>query len=223
MMDGVQGSIGYSLRWFRDNFGGLEQEASEILNKKISDFQILDLEASQTRPGAGGIVYIPYLFGKFHPILNPKAQAGFFGLSPNTTRSHLARAVMEGCCFDMYENFKTLLDIGLKPNEVIVTGGPSKGNTWCQALADVSNTIFKTVIAPEASPFGDAILAGVGSGLFKSFDDVAENAVRVDRVFIPNEKNHRMYEDLFGLYKEIYQSLIKSYDKLSDIRVKHGL
>jgi len=223
MMDGVQGSIGYSLRWFRDQLGGLEQKSSALLNKNISDFQILDLEASRTKPGAGGIVYIPYLFGKFHPVLNPKAQAVFFGLSPNTTRSHLVRSVMEGCCFDMYENFKTLLTLELKPKEVIVTGGPSKSNVWCQALADISNTPFKTVIAPEAAPFGDAILAGVGSGLFKSFEDIVEDAVKVDRIFIPNEKNYGMYKDLFELYLNIYQSLIKNYDKLSEIREKHGL
>jgi len=223
MMDGVQGSIGYSLRWFRDQFCGLEQKASELLNKNISDFQILDLEASTVKPGSGGIVYIPYLFGKFHPILNPKAKAAFFGLSPNTNKSHLIKAVMEGCCYDMYESFKNLQELGLKPREIVVTGGPSKSNTWCQALADVTNIPFKTVIAPEASPFGDAILAGVGSGLFNSLDEVIEDAIKVDKIFTPNEKNHAIYKELFELYLSIYQSSIKNYDKLLEIIEKHSL
>ncbi len=223
MLDGVQGSIGYSIRWFRDNFAGLEQQAADILEKQVSAFEIMNMEAIKTKPGSGGVIYLPYLFGKFHPILNPNAKGVFFGVSPTTTRAHLIRATMEGCSYDMYQSLKSSLNMGLNVDEIIATGGPSKSDMWCQIMADVTNRKIITVNAPEAAPFGDAILAGVGSGIFKNFEEVAEKAIKTDRVFEPNSANHNMYEELFAIYENIYKSTLKDFDKLMEVQLKYSL
>ena len=223
MLDGVQGSIGYSMRWFRDNFAGLEQISSSVLENNISAFELMNMEAIKTKPGAGGLIYIPYLFGKFHPILNPSAKGVFFGVSPTTTRAHMIRAIMEGCSYDMYQSLKSSLNMGLNVDEIIATGGPSKSNMWCQIMADITNRKIKTVTAPEAAPFGDAILAGVGTGLFADFEDFLDRAIKVDRVFEPNEKNHSIYEELFALYEDIYENTLKDFDRLLELQLRHSL
>ncbi|MBC8387404.1 MAG: hypothetical protein H8E13_05065 [Actinobacteria bacterium] len=223
MLDGVQGSIGYSIRWFRDQLGGLEQKAAEVLDNKIDAFEIITSEGLKTDPGSGGLIYLPYLFGKFHPILNPNAKGVFFGISPNTTRAQIIRSIMEGCCFDGYQSLKSALNIGLKVDEIIATGGPSKSNLWCQILADVTNIKIKTVNAPEASPFGDSILAGVGVGMFKDFEEVAKKAIKVEKVYNPDNRNHQMYEELFEIYQDIYQSLLDCFDKISAVHSKFKL
>jgi xylulokinase len=223
MLDGVQGSIGYSIRWFRDQLGGLEQEAATVLDGSVNAFEIMTAEGLKTEPGAGGIVYLPYLFGKFHPVLNPNAKGVFFGISPISTRPQIIRAIMEGCSFAMYQSLKNSLKLGLKVDEIIATGGPSKSDLWCQIMADVTNTKIVTVNAPEAAPFGDAILAGVGAGLFKSFEEVAERAIKINRVYEPVDKNHNLYEDLFTIYEDVYESLYDNFDKLEEIKAKHGV
>lgn len=223
MLDGVQGSIGYSIRWFRDNLGGLEQKASELLNDRIDAYDIITLEGLKANPGSGGLIYLPYLFGKFHPILNPNAKGVFFGISPNTRTPQIIRSIMEGCCFDGYQSLKSAMDLGIEVEEIIATGGPSKSNLWCQILADVTNVKIKTVNAPEASPFGDAIIAGVGVGLFKDFEEVANKAIKVKDEFKPDSNNHSIYQELFGLYEEIYESLIKSFERSAKINSKFNL
>jgi len=223
MLDGVQGSIGYSIRWFRDQFGGLEQEACRMLNSKIRDFEIMDLEAINTKPGSGGIIYLPYLHGKFHPELNPNAKGAFIGISPTTTRLQIIRSIMEGCSYDMYQSLKVHFELGLDIEEIIATGGPSKSDLWCQIMADVSDRKIVTVNAPEAAPFGDAILAGVGVGIFSSFEDVAERAVKIKKIYEPNQKNHNLYMDLFEIYEEIYEALYKSFDGLAKTKIKNNM
>jgi xylulokinase len=221
MLDGVQGAIGYSLRWFRDQLSGVEiQEAKG--KDDSSAFEIMSAKASETQPGAGGIIYIPYLFGKFHPVLNPHAKAVFFGINGMTTRAQMIRAVMEGCCYDMYESLKVSLDIGLQIDEIIVTGGPSKSDLWCQIMADVMNKTIVVVNAPEAAPFGDAILAGVGTGVFESFEDVAEKFITRVKNYEPIEKNHRMYEEMFKVYQGIYSSTIELFEQLDSITSKYS-
>jgi xylulokinase len=215
MLDGVQGSIGYSIRWFRDQLGGVEQEAADLLKSKISSFDIITAEGLTTQPGAGGIIYLPYLFGKFHPILNPNAKGVFFGISPTTTRAQIIRAIMEGCTYDMYQSLKSSLNLGLHVDEIIVTGGPSKSDLWCQIMADVTGRKIVTVNAPEASPFGDAMLAGVGAGLFSDLEEVADIAISTDRIYNPNDYNHRLYEKFFSIYEEVYDTLLDSFTKLA--------
>jgi xylulokinase len=217
ILDGVQGSIGYSVRWLRDQFCGLEQQASSVLKNSLNAFEIMTAEGLATEPGAGGLIYLPYLFGKFHPIINSNAKGVLFGLSPMTTRAQTIRAIMEGCSYDMYQSLKSSLNLGLNVDEIIITGGPSKSDLWCQIMADVTNRKILTVKVPEASPFGDAILAGVGTGVFSSFEEVAEKHIRVNKIYEPIDKNHDLYEKLFEIYEEIYRSTLGCFDKLAHV------
>jgi len=223
MLDGVQGSIGYSVRWFRDNFSGLENISSKLLSNSVNSFELMDLEASKTKPGAGGIIYIPYLFGKFHPVLNPNARGIFFGLNSLTTRSQIFRAMLEGCSFDMYQNLNSCKKLGLKVKEIIVSGGPAISSPWCQIMADVSNTKIITVKVSEASPLGNAIIAGIGCGLFKDLDEVRNKFIIEDKIYEPNHKNHELYHELFGIYEQIYQKLLTTFDSLEVISKKFSL
>ena len=223
MLDGVQGSIGYSIRWFRDQLGGLEMEAAAHLKSGINAFDILTTEGLATSPGAGGIIYLPYLFGKFHPILNPNAKGVFFGIAPTTTRPQFVRAIMEGCAYDMYQSLSSSLNLGLNVEEIIATGGPSKSSLWCQIMADVTGRRIVTVTAPEASPFGDAVIAGVGTGIFKSLEAAAERAIRIDRVYEPNEKNHALYQELFKIYEEVYDALYEKFDRLAAVKERYNI
>ncbi|MBA7701487.1 Xylulose kinase [subsurface metagenome] len=124
---------------------------------------------------------------------------------------------MEGCCFDMYESFNTAIDIGLNLDEIIVTGGPSKSSLWCQIMSDVTNRKIVTVDIPEAAPFGDAILAGVGTKVFKSFNYVANKYIKIKRIYKPIIENHNLYERLFKIYKEIYNANIEIFDSIAEI------
>ena len=223
MLDGVQGSIGYSIRWFRDQLGGLEMEAAAHLKSGINAFDILTTEGLATSPGAGGIIYLPYLFGKFHPVLNPNAKGVFFGIAPTTTRPQFVRAIMEGCAYDMYQSLSSSLNLGLNVEEIIATGGPSKSSLWCQIMADVTGRRIVTVTAPEASPFGDAVIAGVGTGIFKSLEAAAERAIRIDRVYEPNEKNHALYQELFRIYEEVYDALYEKFDRLAAVKERYNI
>jgi sugar (pentulose or hexulose) kinase len=94
---------------------------------------------------------------------------------------------------------------------------------WCQIMADVFGRKLVTVTAPEASPFGSAILAGVGVGMFSSFDEVARRAGQAERTYEPDGDLAPMYTDMFALYEQTYESLLPSFDKLSQIQAKHGL
>ncbi|MDP6545102.1 MAG: FGGY family carbohydrate kinase [Phycisphaerae bacterium] len=221
MLDGVQGSIGYCLKWFRDACCQGERQAAELLD--CDPFEMMTFEGLKTEPGAGGLLFFPFLFGKFSPVLSPYPKGAFFGINPNTTRAQMIRAIIEGCCFDSYQSLETILNLGIEIDEMLFVGGPSKSDLWCQIYADVCNREVVAVESADASPFGDAITAGVGVGLYSSFAEAVEKVVKVRKRFEPDEANHRLYQDLYKVYIDLYDNTLGDFEKLAKVKEKHGI
>ncbi len=64
-----------------------------------ADLGRLEQAIAEVEPGSGGVFWQPYLNGERAPFYSPDARAGFFGISPHTTRAELQRAVFEGLAF----------------------------------------------------------------------------------------------------------------------------
>src|SRR3954469_5318350 len=84
---------GGALGWFRDVFGHTEKSAAELLG--CSPFELFSSQAGKARPGAGGLIFVPYMAGERTPIWSSTARGVFFGLSYSTTRADMLRAIME--------------------------------------------------------------------------------------------------------------------------------
>lgn len=221
MLDGVQGSIGFCLKWFRDNFCDSEQEVAKLLEK--DPFELMSAEGLKTEPGSGGLLFFPFLFGKFSPVLSPYPKGGFVGINPTTSRPQMIRAIIEGCCFDSYQSLETILNLGIKIDEMLFVGGPSKSDLWCQIYADVCNRKVIAVESADASPFGDAVTAGVGVGLYPNFEEAVKKTIKVRKQFEPNAENHQMYLDLYKVYIDLYDNMLGSYEQLAKVKEKHGI
>src|SRR5690606_40231930 len=61
-------------------------------------------QAGTAPPGANGLIFLPYMAGERTPLWSSVARGVFFGLSYNTTRADILRAIMEGCAFAVYRS-----------------------------------------------------------------------------------------------------------------------
>ena len=220
LLFGSQASIGFSLKWFQEQFGTAEKEAAKLLDGNIDAFELMTIAALKTKPGAGGLLYFPYLFGKFHPVFKPNAVGTFFGITSTTSKAEFIRAIMEGCVYNMYETIKSAESIGINLDEIITSGGPSKSPLWCQIIADVTNKKVVTIETSEASPLGNAMLVGVEEGVFTSYEEVVSRFIKREKEYLPNQKTHDLYKELFALYNQVYNDLQPSFDSLADIKAR---
>ncbi len=72
----------------------------------------------------------------------------------------------------------------------------------------------------EAASLGAAMLAGTAIGEFKSFKNAVENAVKENKVFIPDTHNSNKYNEKYHIYKDIYiknKELLHKISKLISI------
>jgi xylulokinase len=219
MFDGPMAFTGVSLRWFRDMFADSERLIAE--RSGLSVFELLTLQAAQTRPGADGLMYLPYMGNTLSPNWNSNAKGVFFGATLSTSRAHFIRALVEGVAFDLYSNVKIALEAGVKIEKLVLNGGPTKSAFWNQITANVINIPLETTNIDEAAPLGDAILAAVGAGLYNSPTDPIGDLVQTTSTLEPDPKIHEMYEDFFAIWRRVYFNLLKEMDDHHELLFKY--
>ena len=181
---------GESLNWLR----GIVQ---------VNDFDEFNSLAEQSSPGAGGIIFLPYLFGERCPYPNPAAKGMFFGLSNTTTRADMVRAVMEGVAYNvraMYDLVAPFTPI----TDICITGGGAKSDIWGRIIASALNSPITVLNIEEGPAFGAALIAGVGAKVFTGFDAAKAQFLRTDRVIEP--EGSPVYQQRFETFLKLYRA-----------------
>jgi xylulokinase len=182
-------------------------------------FDLLDDQAEQSPPGANGIIYLPYLNGERSPIWDPYARGVLFGLSGSHKRSDVIRAILEGVALAFAHNLELFESaLGVKMEEVSLSGGGSKSRVWQQIHADVSGKKMKVVQVKESEAIGNSILAGFGVGIYKDMVKAAQQVVKIERVVEPRKEYAERYAGLFELYKNLYIHLKDDFAHLAEIK-----
>jgi xylulokinase len=213
---------GGSLGWFRDLFGQVEVNAGSLIGK--SPFELFSLQVEQTPPGAHGLIFVPYMAGERTPLWNSNARGVFFGLSYNTTRGDMLRAIMEGCAFAVYHNLLIAEKKGATVKEYLGSGGATQSPVWCQIKADVSNKPFIVARRADGGEGGHLLglyaLAAHAAGFCDDIGRCVERLLPNRQGFDPCPERHAMYEDLFGVYMDVSQKLLADFDRLASITQK---
>ncbi len=194
-MMGVMLSAAGSLRWFRDTL------APGV------GFEDLGTEAATAEPGAGGLMFAPYLTGERTPHSDPYARGGFFGLTVRHGRGDLTRAVMEGVAFGLADGLDLMTGAGVpRPDQIRASGGGTDSPLWSQILADVLGAELVTVSTTEGAAYGAGILAAVGAGWFESVDEGVDAWVGTRPLAEPS-RLAEFYRERHAAFKELYPAM----------------
>lgn len=186
---------GGTLRWFKQEFGeGLS-------------FDRLTVEAEAVAPGSDGVVFLPYMAGERSPIWNPDAKGVFYGLSFDKTRGHMIRALLEGVAFSLEHNLRVAAQTGAMVDTLNAMGGASNSVLWTQIKADVTGKRIQVPTSDTATTLGAALLAGVGCGVYRDYEEAVGRTIRITRVQEPNPANREVYDRSMELYLRLYEDL----------------
>ncbi|MFC4776195.1 xylulokinase [Paenibacillus sp. GCM10023252] len=189
---GVTLAAGYSLSWFKNTFAPNES------------FDELLEGVDAVKPGAGGLLFTPYLVGERTPHADASIRASFIGVDGSHERIHFARAVMEGITFSLNESVDLFRAAGKKVDRIISIGGGAQNPVWLQMQADIFGAAVVALENEQGPGLGAAMLAAYGSGWFGSLEECANKFVKHAAVYEPIEANVRAYEGLFRLYQQVY-------------------
>ncbi len=209
---GAMSHAGGSLRWFRDEFcNDLVNAAGEL---EEADFDLMTRAASMSAPGANGVVFLPYMMGERSPVWDSEARGVFFGMSLNTTRRDLIRAILEAAAYGTRQLKEIAEDLtGLQIRRFSSLGGGARSEVWSQIKADAIGVDIDVLDVSDMAPVGAALLAGVGAGLYKDAVEASSHVekkiyrkVRCNHSYdVVYEKRYKAYTQLYPRLKDLYQ------------------
>lgn len=163
----LEGSVfvaGAAIQWLRDELRLIKDAA--------------DTEKYATSvPDSNGVYVVPAFTGLGAPYWNPYARGAVFGLSRGASKEHFIRATVESLAYQTYDVLKTMEEeAGVRLETLKVDGGACANNFLMQFQANLLNA---EVIRPqviETTALGVAYLAGLGTGYYKSKEEIKRNA-----------------------------------------------
>lgn len=181
---------GAAIQWLRDG-ARLIREADEIntLAASVAD--------------NGGVYFVPALSGMGAPYWDQYARGSFFGITRGTSNGHLARAVLEGIAFQVYDIVKAMeADAGQATAQLRVDGGASQSDYLMQVQSDLFAFDIVRPRITETTALGAAYLAGLAVGFWQSTDELRAQW-QADKVFSPQLPPERVQKMLHYWHKAV--------------------
>ena len=180
----LEGSVfvaGSAVQWLRDGLQIIDN-APEV--------NVL----ANSVPDTGGVVFVPSLTGLGAPQWDPAARGTIFGITRGTTKAHIARATLEALAFQVRGVVDAITqDVGTSLRSLRVDGGAAASDLLLQTQADCLGIEVLRGKNLAATGMGAAMLAGLGAGIWKNFDEVSD-VFALDRSFEPEEFDESRYE-----------------------------
>ena len=205
-------SVGNTTNWFRSTFMENNSEA----------FKYLEKCATNTPPGSNGLIFFPSMLGQRNPVEDTNAKGIFLGLDIEHHKGHMFRAILEGIAFGMREVSETITPACGEPELLVLSGGGAENDLWCQIFADVFQVPVKRAKnAPYCGAKGAAILA-MGCDLDKRELQKLFKSNKVELMWEPKRENASLYQELFEIYKTVYEANKEEFIMLRSFREKYN-
>jgi L-ribulokinase len=197
-----QSAVGDLLRWWVE----IVCEGRESLHAELSR------EAARLRAGACGLLALDWNNGNRTILVDPRLTGLIVGQTLHTTRAEIYRALVEATALGARAIIARLEQYGVPIERVVCCGGiAEKNDLFMQVYADVIGMPMLTAGSPQTPALGAAIAAAVAAGGnaggYDQFEAAQQRMTSLGkRSFKPDPAAHAVYDELYGLYRELHDT-----------------
>lgn len=197
-----QSAVGDLLRWWVDQIC----EGDDALHGELSD------RAAGLRPGESGLLGLDWNNGNRTILVDTRLTGLIVGQTLHTDRAEVYRALIEATAFGARAIIERLADSGVPIERVVCCGGiAAKNDLFMQIYADVLGSPMLLAGSDQTPALGSAISAAVAAGAdaggYDTFEEAKDRMTSLkDERFIPDPDAHAVYDELYGMYRELHDS-----------------
>ena len=212
---GITESAGVNTEWLLENF---YQSELKVLSKQ-EVFDLIEKEVLSSPEGADYLIMTPWFLGERCPVSSTTTRSTIFNLTHHHTRGHIARAHFEGIAHNLKWSIANIeKDFGFKIKSLKITGGGSLNETWMQIIADITEREIVSTSQPlNVGAMGAAVVAMVGNGTLKSFDEVTK-LIHSVKTYLPRKEFSALYNKLHLPYRAVFKQLKNTYKNINQER-----
>ena len=193
-----QSAVGDLLKWWVEGIC----QGDDSLHAELS------AQAAALRPGESGLVALDWNNGNRTILVDTRLTGLILGQTLHTTRAEIYRALIEATAFGARAIIERMREYGVPIERVVCCGGIAEKNAvFMQIYADVLGRPMLVAGSPQTPALGAAIAAAVAAGAHPSFEAAQEKMTELkEKRYTPNPAAKRVYDDLYGLYRELHDS-----------------
>ena len=196
-------SGGDAVRWARRALHGNDVGYDQVV-----------AEAAQAKPGAGGLLFLPYLTGE-RLGRHRNARAQFFGLGASHGLPDLERAILEGVAFAAARHLHIMEAAAGHPVErVIASGGGAKTELWLKIKASIYGVPILVPKESECGLVGCAAMAQTAMGRHGSLAQAVDAIITFGAEVTPNPAWSDTYSRMQPVFDRLYRHSQALYDDL---------
>lgn len=219
-LEAGQSAVGDIFNWFVNYIqpGGKHFGSHEELTRK----------AAKLKPAQSGLLALDWNNGNRTILVDQRLTGLLLGQTLHTKPEEIYRALIEATAFGALTIINRFEEYGVKIKEIINCGGIAEKNPLLmQIYADITGREMKVSRSGQSCALGSAIaaavIAGKKAGGYDNFASAQSAMCGVkDKTYKPNQKNHKIYAELYKLYKMMHDAFgIKNHKAvLSDVMKK---
>lgn len=192
-------TAGCVVRWFRDNIA--PDWYAECKENGTNFYMYMQRTMCPDVPGS--LFIVPHFAGSGNPFFTANARGTMYGLTLDTQREDIGRAVIEGLAYELRLHLEAYEKAGIKLNAIRSVGGGATIDKQLQLKANVTGLrVIKGSVA-EASALGAAAYAAVGMGALENPADAYRKVASGEKVFEPDMDAHRRFKEKFSTYRDL--------------------
>ena len=203
-LEAGQSAVGDIFNWFVNYIqpGGKSAGSHKALTEK----------AAKLKPGQSGLLALDWNNGNRTILVDQRLTGLLIGQTLHTKPEEIYRALIEATAFGALTIINRFEEYGVKVSEVINCGGIAEKNPLLmQIYADVTGREMMISRSAQSCALGasiaGAVVAGKKAGGYDNFADAQAAMCGIkDVTYKPIPENHRVYQQLYALYKQLHDA-----------------
>jgi len=197
------------------NSGRLFEWFRAITGQENRSYEHMFREIMKIPPESEG----PFFFPRFQPHGGWQFAGGvLFGIDVEHDAARLGKAVVESIGFSVRNGCDRLVQAGCSFNELRVSGGQARNNSWNQLKADLTGNIVHVPQVEDSELLGCGCVVLTGQSYFSGLVEAAETMFQNKQLFKPDINNSAVYDSMYKRYIESYRIMIQAAGECSNIK-----
>lgn len=205
------GASATNYEWFHHVLG--DKARLTAVYEQRDYYDVLNEWIRQAEPNMDTPYFQPFVAS---PSIHVNARAGFSNINMHTSYGELCYAVVEGIAFIHKFHIDFLINAGLPASLIRLTGGMAKSPVWTQIFADTMRLPVEIVECDETGAHGVAIVAGIGAGVYKNYEEAFARSVKLKPPVVPNPEKATFYQKRYAEWQRLNRHLLQYWSENQD-------
>lgn len=192
-------TAGCITRWYRDMI--VPDDYKMCKENGLNFYEYMQRTMKVDEPGS--VYLLPHFSGSGNPFFDANAKGALYGLTTDTERADIGRALVEGLAYEVKMQLEAFEKAGIQIDTLRAVGGGAAIDKQLQLKANITGKKIIKCSVTEGSAMGAAVYAAIAAGAMDHPGEIKKYTDGKEKVFVPDEEGAKKFEKAYETYRKL--------------------